>query len=55
MSLKLLVRGAQETTKSIKAIIVSLDCLPEVETKFLLPKTPHALDTGLAGPEKALT
>lgn len=42
-------------TKTIKAVIVSLDCLPEVETKFLLPKTPHTLDMGLAGPKKALT
>lgn len=55
MSLKLLVRGVQETTKTIKAIIVFLDCLPEVETKFLLPKPPHTLDTGFAGPEKDLT
>lgn len=45
-SIKLLVRVAQETEKTLYTIAVALDYLPEVEEKFLLLKIPCILDTG---------
>ena len=52
---ELLVRGAQKIPLAGKAIAIVLGCLPELEGKTLLLKTPCTLDTGRGGISVELT
>lgn len=45
------VRGVNKSHKTVKAITIVLDYIPEIEVKMLFLKTTHTLDTGLGGKE----
>lgn len=52
---KLLLRGVNESLKTINAITIVLGYTPEIAGKILLLNTPYSFDTGLEEKELELT